>query len=320
MDILLNIRVAILRFLFNYNEGQERKQQPKPPEPTFVETIPSSSPQGFVALHFYTPPGFQKRHGQVSKTKYPLVIDFHGGGFTAGRPSINARSIASLIASDAQPIVVGVDYGLAPRNPFPGPIQDAVAAILWLANEGAEKYSLDAKRIVLTGFSAGGTLSIVAPMWIQGNPESSSSERKLPHLLRGIVSVYPGIDFRVPRQPGGNMLGRFLSGTCDQAFYQRSPLDSPFVSPAAATDDQLKDSLPQRVGLYPVENDDLMKPCEDLRERLKRLGKQVTGDVEADAVHGWDKYPVKDGDAAKCEKREAWFARMARDVEAMLRE
>ncbi|KAF2166934.1 hypothetical protein M409DRAFT_54696 [Zasmidium cellare ATCC 36951] len=319
MDILLNIRVAILRFLFNYNEGLERKQEPQPPAPTFIETIPSSSPQGSVALHFYTPPGFQKRHGQVSKTRYPLVIDFHGGGFTAGRPSINARWIASLLASDAQPVVVGVDYGLAPGNPFPGPIQDAVVAILWLANEGAEKYSLDPKRIVLTGFSAGGTLSIVAPMWIQDNPEGSSSGRKLPYPLRGIVSVYPGIDFRMPRKPPADMLGRFLSGTWDQAFYQRSPLDSPFVSPAAATDEQLKNALPQRVGLYPVENDDLMKPCEDLRERLKRLGKQVTGDIEPDAFHGWDKYPAKEGDAAKWEKREAWFARMARDIEAMLR-
>ncbi|KAK4496374.1 hypothetical protein PRZ48_012354 [Zasmidium cellare] len=311
MDILLNIRVAILRFLFNYNEGLERKQEPRPPAPSFIESISSSSPQGSAALHFYTPPGFQK-----AKTKHPLIIDFHGGGFTAGRPSINARWIATLLASDTQPVVVGVDYGLAPGNQFPGPVQDAVAAILWLANEGAEKYHLDPSRIALTGFSAGGTLAIVAPMWMRENPDV---KRTLPHLLRGIVSVYPGIDFRVPRKPAGDMLGRFLSGTWDQAYYERSPLDSPFVSPAAATDDQLKNDLPQRVGLYPVADDDLCQPCEDLREHLKRLGKDVTGDVEPRAVHGWDKYPVEEGDAARWEKRAAWFRRMARDVEDMLR-
>lgn len=232
---------------------------------------------------------------------------------------MDARWISTLLASDTQPVVVAVDYGMAPGNPFPGAMQDAVAATLWLANEGAEKYGLDLKRIVLVGFSAGGTLALAAPMWIQSSTKTASSQSKLPHPLRGIVSAYPGIDYRISREPAQSMLARFSNNTWDDAFFRRSPVDSPFVSPAAADDDLLKDALPQRIGLYPVANDLLLESCEDFRGRLAALGKQVTGDVESDAVHAWDKYPIREGDAKKWEKRQDWFQRMARDVEVMLR-
>lgn len=314
MELLLHLRVTILRFLFSYNERNERRQELKAPEPTFIETIPSSSPRGSVSLHFYTLPGFQngQKHDQSVRTKHPLVLVFHGGGFTAGAPGMDARWIASLLASETRPVVVSVDYGLAPENPFPGAIQDAVAAILWLANKGAEKHGLDPARTVLAGFSAGGTLAFVAPMWLHSNKVA------LPFPLRGVISMYPGMDFRVPRTPASSMLGRFLSGSWNQAFYDRSPIDSPFVSPAAAKDDLLRDGLPQRIGLYPVAGDDLLQPCEDFRHRLKALGKQVTGDVEPDAVHAWDKYPIKKGDVSRWEKRQTWFLRMTSDVEDML--
>jgi acetyl esterase len=93
-------------------------------------------------------------------TASPLVVYLHGGGFVFGglRATDGPSRRLALAGACA---VVAVDYRLAPETPFPGPLDDVVAAVRWIA-EHASELGGDPDRIVLMGDSAGGNLAAAA--------------------------------------------------------------------------------------------------------------------------------------------------------------
>ena len=54
--------------------------------------------------------------------------------------------------------IVSVDYRLAPEFPYPTPLEDCYAALLWLA-KNTEKLNVDITKIAIGGISAGGGLA-----------------------------------------------------------------------------------------------------------------------------------------------------------------
>src|SRR5205085_10766369 len=89
----------------------------------------------------------------------PVLVYFHGGGFTIG--SIASHdTLCSVLARDGGCAVVSVAYRLAPEHRFPVAVDDAWAAVQWVARE-AGRLGLDADRMAVGGDSAGGTLATV---------------------------------------------------------------------------------------------------------------------------------------------------------------
>ena len=87
----------------------------------------------------------------------PVLLYFHGGGFTIGSVAshdILCRELCRL--SDCA--VVSLDYRLAPEHRFPTAMNDAWDATQWLA-ANAPQFGLDASRLAVGGDSAGGTLA-----------------------------------------------------------------------------------------------------------------------------------------------------------------
>lgn len=89
----------------------------------------------------------------------PVLLYFHGGGFTIGSVATH-DALCRHLSHLAHCAVVSVDYRLAPEHKFPTAADDAWDALQWLAQEGGT-LGLDGTRIAVGGDSAGGTLAIV---------------------------------------------------------------------------------------------------------------------------------------------------------------
>lgn len=89
----------------------------------------------------------------------PVLLYFHGGGFTLG--SIESHDVLCReLSRHSGCAVVSLDYRLAPGHRFPVATNDAWDALEWLARQGAS-LGLDPARIAVGGDSAGGTLAAV---------------------------------------------------------------------------------------------------------------------------------------------------------------
>ena len=94
-----------------------------------------------------------------SAEKLPVLMYFHGGGFTIGSVATH-DALCRQLSHLAHCAVVSVDYRLAPEHKFPTASNDAWDALRWLAREAGAQ-GLDGRRIAVGGDSAGGTLAAV---------------------------------------------------------------------------------------------------------------------------------------------------------------
>ncbi|QDQ98428.1 alpha/beta hydrolase fold domain-containing protein [Tomitella fengzijianii] len=106
------------------------------------------------------------------------IVHFHGGGWVTGDLDYSDAYCRHLAARTGR-AVVSVGYRLAPEHPFPAALDDAAAALRWVAG-GASGLDAD---VVLSGDSAGGNLAAVC---------AASGAPGLRVL--GQVLVYPVVD------------------------------------------------------------------------------------------------------------------------------
>ena len=87
----------------------------------------------------------------------PALLWIHGGGYVIGSADGDDVQVKSMVAQMGC-AAVSVDYRLAPETPFPGPVEDCYAALLWLHTHAAE-LEVDQGRMAIGGASAGGGLA-----------------------------------------------------------------------------------------------------------------------------------------------------------------
>jgi acetyl esterase len=115
------------------------------PDPTYAAVAYGSHPQ--QVLDFWSAGAAEAR---------PLVLYFHGGGFTSGsRHRVGAGRIARLRSAGIH--VAAVGYRLAPDSPLPAAHDDAIRAVQFLRSKAVE-WSIDPERVGGTGGSAGAQL------------------------------------------------------------------------------------------------------------------------------------------------------------------
>jgi acetyl esterase len=94
-----------------------------------------------------------------SAQRLPVLVYFHGGGFTIGSVASH-DTLCRTLSQRSGCAVISVGYRLAPEHRFPTAVNDAWTAVQWVAREG-EALGLAAQRFALGGDSAGGTLATV---------------------------------------------------------------------------------------------------------------------------------------------------------------
>ena len=90
------------------------------------------------------------------------MINFHGGGFTLGAPTDDARW-CTTVADECGAVVVSVGYRLAPKYPFPNAVEDGVDAVIWV-HKHAVDIEIDRDKIAISGFSSGGNMAFTVSL------------------------------------------------------------------------------------------------------------------------------------------------------------
>lgn len=194
-----------------------------PPEPVAkVEDCLAPGPAGQIPVRIYTPQGSEA---------FPVLVDFHGGGFVLGSVEMDDPG-CRMLANAAACIVVSVEYRLAPEHKFPAAVEDCYAATKWVA-ENISALGGDPTRIAVGGISAGGNLAAVVALMAR--------DRGTPRLIYQLL-MYPVTNFAsdtpsMRENAEGYMLTR--DGTARyRNLYLGSEADryDPYASPLRARD------------------------------------------------------------------------------------
>lgn len=134
--------------------------RPPPPKPAFKRRIPTDTIP--IELFFYLPPEYYNVLRQDPRHRFPVVINFHGGGFSLG-DARDDKYWARVVMQETNAIFVSVNYRRAPEHPFPTAVDDSADALLYISDHAADLH-VDPTNIALTGFSAGANLVFAVPL------------------------------------------------------------------------------------------------------------------------------------------------------------
>jgi len=124
----------------------------RPPGPEVGEITDGvlPGPAGDLAYRLYRPP---------SPGPHPLITYFHGGGWVLGSQDSDDPFCRDLCVRTGA-VVVSVNYRHAPEDRFPAAVDDAFAAVQWIA-ANAGRLGGTPGRLSVAGWSAGGNLAAV---------------------------------------------------------------------------------------------------------------------------------------------------------------
>jgi acetyl esterase len=242
-----------------------------PGEPVaVVEDRTAPGPGGDIPVRLYRP---------ETDSPPPLVVYFHGGGWTIG--SIDGHDpVCRALANRSGCAVLSVEYRLGPEHRFPAAVEDAWATTVWAAEHAAE-LGADPSRLVVAGDSAGGNLAAVVAIQAR---DAGSPQIGFQYL------IYPATDMRPRDWPSyrENGEGYFLELRDMRWFeshYVTSPADADDwrCSPAAAASHA---GLPPAL-IQTAEYDPLRDQGEAYGELLRAAGAPVRVTRYAGMVHGF---------------------------------
>ena len=214
--------------------------------------------------------GHDKRH---------IILYCHGGGYTCG--SINyARILASKLAIHTGLSVFSFEYRLAPENPYPAALKDAIKVWDYLMMLG-----YGAKDTIVTGDSAGGNLALELCLSLK------KQERLLPCAT---VLMSPWTDMTMSGFSYEEclnidpMLTPDYIRACRKAYAGDADYESPDLSPLFANLENFPPTLIQ-VG----SNEILKSDSELLAERLTASGVYSKLEVYEDSWHVFQQMPLR---------------------------
>lgn len=220
---------------------------------------------GGVPAEWVTPPEVEGNRA---------IVYLHGGGYVVGNLNTH-RHVVSRLALGAKARVLNVDYRLAPENPYPAALDDAMAAWQWhLANGG------EAAHTAIAGDSAGGGLTIALCMKLRDEgleqPACAAPISPWTDLTFSGDSMTERAD-RDPLLAGADALSGMVT-----AFAGGVDAASPYVSPVFGTFENLPPMMIQ-VGTEEVLFDD--------STRVVKAIENANGSVEfrpwQDMMHVW---------------------------------
>ncbi|MEV5753772.1 alpha/beta hydrolase [Actinoallomurus sp. NPDC052308] len=225
-----------------------------------------------------------------------VILYLHGGAFVANSKDTH-RKVAAHLAKATGCRALVIDYRLAPENPFPAQLDDAVAAYRRLLRDGVEP-----GHIAVAGDSGGGGLATTTVLKLRDDGDT---------LPAGIVAISPWYDMEAKGET-------FDTNAAHDAFTTRRTtlaLAAMFLGENGSATDPLANPLyADATGLPPI-----YLTCggyEALRadaERFARLAADAGVDVTLEVSEGMQHiYPLMAGRAPEADRTIANIARWLR--------
>jgi monoterpene epsilon-lactone hydrolase len=190
------------------------------------------------------------------------ILYLHGGAYVIGSPTTH-RGLAGRIAQVSLARLLLIDYRLAPENPFPAALNDALSSYHWLLDKG---YSPD--HIAIGGDSAGGGLTLATALSLRDNHEKMPSALFLLSPWTDLTFSGESIQTRSARDP---LLHFDDDISLVNAFANGYPLTHPYISPLFADHHGLPPTFIQ-VGTEEILYDDSTR----LEEKARLAGVDMT--------------------------------------------
>ncbi|MGN0291597.1 MAG: alpha/beta hydrolase [Lachnospiraceae bacterium] len=202
-----------------------------------------------------------------------VILQLHGGGYVAAMKNAY-RSFAALYSEIGKGCsVLTLDYRVAPENPYPAALEDAVTAYHWLIEQGYGE-----EDIVVAGDSAGGGLALSLCLWLKNHGE------KLP---AGIIAMSPWTDLTISGESVETNFEKdpLFGKTRDSLLYNKDYLGdndptNEYISPLFGNYEGFPPMLIQ-VGSYEM----LLSDSERVADKAKEAGVKVKLSVYEGMFH-----------------------------------
>jgi acetyl esterase/lipase len=206
-----------------------------------------------------------------------VVLYLHGGGFSVGSPR-GYRHLAADISAASGASVLVLDYRLVPDTVFPGQLEDARAAFVWLLARGIRP-----GNVAIAGDSAGGGLAVALLVALRdaGRPLPSSAALLCPWAdlecggdsYESKANVDP-----VATKAMAQQMGIAYAGSPENL---RNPLASPVLAPLHG--------LPPLL-IHAGEREIFIDDARTLARRAREAGVAVELEEWPGMIHQWHVY------------------------------
>eukprot|EP01037_Dinobryon_pediforme_P018078 gene18078-18317_t len=273
---------------------------------TEISRVLAPSPQTAVNSEIFEAPGLNGAppvrilgyRPTEARGLLPAILHIHGGGYVV----LDAGSMAPINAAQAAQFhcaIFSVDYRLAPETPHPGPLEDCLAALIWLF-ENADRLGVDVCRVGVKGESAGGGLAAALALIAR---DRNGPPLAFQHL------IYPMLDDRTgSTEARSEFIGQVGWSRQNNRFGWSALLGQapggndvdPYAAPARAAD--LSGLPPTFISVGAV--DLFVEENMDYAARLCRAGVPVELHVYPGAFHSFDMFS-RDADVSRRSRRDS---------------
>lgn len=205
------------------------------------------------------------------------ILYLHGGGYILGlnKPSLG---FAAVLSKASECPIFALDYRLAPEDPFPAALEDALAAYHWLLEKGIRP-----EDIAFVGDSAGGGLALATLIALRDAREKLPAAAALICPWTDLAGTGESIQTNAACDPFFNLDS--IEANSAPLYAGEYDLRHPLISPLYA---ELHD-LPTML-IHAAADDILLDDSTRLLTRGKAAGLEITMEIWEEMWHVWHMY------------------------------